>query len=92
VRFLVDACLSPRLAQLLAAEGHDAVHVVAYGMADASDSEVMHRAVSEGRAVLSADTDFGTILAATRAVGPSVVLFRLDNDRRVERSTQGASW
>jgi predicted nuclease of predicted toxin-antitoxin system len=34
--------------------------------------------------VVSADTDFGTILAATKASKPSVVLFRLDHDRRVE--------
>lgn len=84
MRFLVDACLSPRLATSLSTHGHDAVHVVLYGMAAAADADVMGRAVQEGRTVVSADTDFGTILAATRASAPSVVLFRLDNDRRVE--------
>jgi predicted nuclease of predicted toxin-antitoxin system len=74
MRLLVDACLSHRLAEALLASGHDAVHVLAYGMEGASDPEVMRRAVDEDRAVMSADTDFGTILAATRATEPSVVL------------------
>lgn len=83
MRFLVDACLSPRLAEGLSSRSHDAVHVVAYGLERAGDPEIMRRAAEEERAVLSADTDFGTILARTRAARPSVVLFRLEQDRRV---------
>jgi len=84
VRILVDACLSPRLAEALNANGHEAVHVVSYGMESAPDPEVLARADAEDRVVLSADTDFGTILGATRATRPSVILFRLETDRRVD--------
>lgn len=84
MRILVDACLSPRLAEALNAKGHEAVHVVSYGMESAPDPDVLARADAEDRAVLSADTDFGTILGRTRATRPSVILFRLEADRRVD--------
>jgi predicted nuclease of predicted toxin-antitoxin system len=84
VRILVDACLSPRLAEALNAKGHEAVHLVSYGMESAPDPEVLARAAAEDQAVLSADTDFGTILGRTRATRPSVILFRLETDRRVD--------
>ncbi|MCA1842967.1 MAG: DUF5615 family PIN-like protein [Actinobacteria bacterium] len=51
---------------------------------DAPDPEVLARADAEDRAVLSADTDFGMILGQSRASRPSVILLRLETDRRVE--------
>lgn len=40
------------------------------------DSEVMRIAQAQGRVVISADTDFGALIAQARAVKPSVVLVR----------------
>jgi predicted nuclease of predicted toxin-antitoxin system len=68
---------------LLAAAGHDAVHVIDCGLAGAPDDQVMAKAVEHGRVLLSADTDFGEILARTRGTVPSVVLFRRE-DRSAE--------
>lgn len=84
MRFLVDICLSPRLVEGLCALGHDAVHAADFGLHGADDEVLLARAVAEDRVVLSADTDFGMILARTRASGPSVVLIRRAAGRRVE--------
>ena len=82
MRFLVDQCLSVELAERLAAAGHDAVHVASYGLSRADDEEVLARSAAEGRVLVSADTDFGGLLAAREVVVPSVVLFRRRTRRR----------
>ena len=79
LRFLIDNALPPRLADLLRVAGYDAVHVRAYGIQAATDEEILARALQEDRIVVSADTDFGAILAAQEAERPSFILFRDPN-------------
>lgn len=64
----------------LAAAGHDAVHVGDVDLLGATDDEVMAFAVSEDRVVVSADTDFGELLAVGGASMPSVILLRRRHD------------
>ena len=85
MKFLVDNALSPRLAELLTEAGHDAVHVRSRGLQQASDPDLFELAALEGRTILSADTDFGTLLALRRETRPSVVLFRGRAPRRPDR-------
>lgn len=76
MRFLVDANVSPRLAEILCAAGHEAVAVRDLGLGDASDDEILDRAGAEDRVIISHDTDFGTLLAFRRLTKPSFILIR----------------
>lgn len=81
MRFLLDSALSPWMAEELRRAGHDAVHARELGLAAAPDREVLARAAQEGRVLLTADTDFGTLLASSGAQQPSVVVFRQTDKR-----------
>jgi predicted nuclease of predicted toxin-antitoxin system len=82
MRFLIDNALSPHVAQGLRDGGFDAIHVRDWHMQAASDAEIFERCVAEDRVIVSADTDFGTLLAIREASRPSVVLLRRPSQRR----------
>ena len=73
MRFLVDNALSPVLATLLSQAGHDALHVRTIELQRADDIVIFDQAAADDRIVVSADTDFGTLLAARRVKKPSVI-------------------
>ena len=76
MRFLIDNALSPVVAEGLRQADHDAIHVRDLGLAAADDETICDHADRDQRVIVSADTDFGTILAMRNTARPSVILFR----------------
>lgn len=78
MKFRLDENQSPVLVDLIVAAGHDVVHARDIGLKSAPDSMVLET----GRVLISGDTDFGELLAASNASSPSVMLFRRQGQRR----------
>lgn len=60
------------------------MHTSEVELSTASDSAIAELAAAEARVVVSADTDFGTLLATSGAERPSVLLVRLRTPRSAE--------
>jgi predicted nuclease of predicted toxin-antitoxin system len=84
MKFLIDNSFSPVLATLPQQADHDAIHVRSLGLQRAEDAAIFDRAAAENQIVVSADTDFGTLLAERGSQKPSVIQFRGEGNRTPE--------
>jgi predicted nuclease of predicted toxin-antitoxin system len=76
MKFLVDASLSPAIADALRANGHEADHVRDCGRVTADDNQILAHARAHRQAIISADTDFTLLRSLRRVPSPSLVLLR----------------
>jgi predicted nuclease of predicted toxin-antitoxin system len=79
VIFLLDMNMPRQLGKLLEARGHAWRHVADVGLQKADDSIVLEAAKQVGEVILTHDLDYGTLLAFSGDVRPSVVIFRRRN-------------
>lgn len=75
-KFLIDNALSPAVAHLLRQAGQDAIHVRDLGIQHADDLTILEAAALERRVIVSADSDFGMLLAVRSQSLPSFILFK----------------
>ena len=84
MRLLIDQCLSSRLPEALGHYGHDAVHTRELGMRTATDLEILDFACADRRIIISADSDFGELLAFSGRQQPSYVRIEKTDGRSLE--------
>ena len=81
MRFLADAGISPKTVEFLIQLGHQATHVRTLGLQQAADIVLVERARADGSVLITFDLDFGDILALGVLDKPSVIIFRLADER-----------
>lgn len=81
IRLLVDMNLSPRWVEVFEERGFTACHWSVIGAPQAPDTEIMAWARENGHIVFTHDLDFGALLFATCATGPSVIQLRTEDIR-----------
>ncbi len=81
MKFLGNMGISPRTIKYLTERGYQAKRLLDEELERLPDDEILSKARSESSVILTNDTDFGDLLAASHAPLPSVILFRL-NDMR----------
>lgn len=82
MRFLVDECMGPAVAQWLRQEKHDvfSVYEQARGM---DDDAVIQKAFAENWILITNDKDFGEKVYRERRPHKGVVLLRLEDERAI---------
>ncbi len=76
IRVLIGVSFSPTWTGTFSAAGLESVHWSSVGNPRATDRTIMERASENGYIVFTHDLDFGTLIAVTRARGPSVIQVR----------------
>jgi predicted nuclease of predicted toxin-antitoxin system len=69
MRLLLDMNTSPKVAEQLGAEGHEAVHLRDLGLERLPDHDVVALAKTEQRIVVTFDLDFGEIVGQGAGTG-----------------------
>jgi predicted nuclease of predicted toxin-antitoxin system len=78
MKLLLDQGLPRSAAPLLCQAGIDTVHVGDLGLSTADDAVILQSGRENGRAVVTLDADFHTLLALSGAATPSVIRIRIE--------------
>lgn len=81
MKFLANMGISPLTVTFLRGRGHDALHLHEQELDRLPDPDILEKARSEDRVLLTTDLDFADLLAHSWAQLPSVILFRLRDMR-----------
>lgn len=84
MRFIVDESTGAAVVECLRGAGHD-VLAVAETMPRAGDPDILTRALSEGRILVTNDKDFGELVFRSGQAHSGVLLLRLHDESAASR-------
>jgi predicted nuclease of predicted toxin-antitoxin system len=79
MKFLVDECVGPVVAQWLK-QKYDAISIYDY-LTGIDDNDVLQKAFLENRILITSDKDFGEIIFKSKKQHCGIILLRLDDER-----------
>lgn len=85
MRFIVDESTGMAVVDYLCSAGHD-VLAVAATMPGAADADILARAITERRILITNDKDFGELIFRTGKAHPGILLLRLRRERSQPRA------
>lgn len=83
MKFLADMGISRSTVEWLKSIGYNAKHLREEGLQRLSDKDIFSKARKEERIILTFDLDFGEITASGGTTLPSIIIFRLQDERPV---------
>jgi predicted nuclease of predicted toxin-antitoxin system len=81
MKFPGDMGIADSTMNWLKSRGHDAKHLRDEGLQRLPDDEIFAKAESENRIILTFDLGFGDIAVAAGTALPSIIIFRLQDQR-----------
>ena len=84
MRFLVDECTGPAVANWLRQLNHDVISVFDE-IKGADDREVIQKASEQNRILITNDKDFGELVFREKKPHKGVILLRLEDERAVNK-------
>jgi predicted nuclease of predicted toxin-antitoxin system len=84
VKFIVDESTGKAVVQLLRQLGYD-VLAVSESMSQASDADILKRALENSRILITNDKDFGELIYRSGKAHAGVILLRLSDERSANR-------
>jgi len=81
MKFLADMGISQSSVNWLRQNGYDVIHLREEGLQRTTDAEIVKKATKERRVILTCDLDFGDLMATSAEICPSIIVFRLQNER-----------
>ncbi len=84
MRFLVDECTGPAVAEWLRRQDHDVVSVFDE-IRGADDRDVIHKAYEQNRILITNDKDFGELVFRDKKPHKGVILLRLGDERAANK-------
>jgi predicted nuclease of predicted toxin-antitoxin system len=84
MRFIVDECTGPKVAEWLRAQGHEvfSVYEVSRGI---NDEQILDNAFDEDRILITNDKDFGEMIFRDHRKHRGVIFLRLSDERATKK-------